>query len=363
MFGKNKILGIYNANNFGVVDIFNTIQGEGPHAGLPAIFIRFGGCNLACSFCDTEFDEFIYLEEKEILSIVMHLYKNRLHNIAFIDNNEGKNDTENSNINYNNDHNNDFDKKNTYNKINQRDDKDKISKLKNLLFLAKQIDLDSPAKYIVSSTTEKQTDLDFATKQIVSNTTKKQTDLDSPAKYIASSTTEKQTDFIFIKTQEKFSSFTQNQNNFNKYLIVITGGEPTRYNLASLCEALIANNFLVQIETNGLINRKLPPEVQIVFSPKATHKIKGYTAIPAIETLEQALVIKILISSNIDHYQDLPFWLQNGPYTKYLVKTIIQPIDEYDEKINKKNLSLAIKLAFIYNVKLNLQLHKIIEVE
>ena len=36
-------------------DIFYTLQGEGSFAGTPAIFIRLSDCNLACSFCDTEF--------------------------------------------------------------------------------------------------------------------------------------------------------------------------------------------------------------------------------------------------------------------------------------------------------------------
>jgi 7-carboxy-7-deazaguanine synthase len=39
-----------------VTEIFPTIQGEGPFAGVPATFVRLGGCNLACTFCDTEFE-------------------------------------------------------------------------------------------------------------------------------------------------------------------------------------------------------------------------------------------------------------------------------------------------------------------
>lgn len=35
-------------------EIFYSIQGEGFHAGTPAIFIRFSGCNLKCPFCDTK---------------------------------------------------------------------------------------------------------------------------------------------------------------------------------------------------------------------------------------------------------------------------------------------------------------------
>ncbi len=39
-----------------VQDVFYTIQGEGPFTGVPAMFIRLAGCNLACTFCDTEFE-------------------------------------------------------------------------------------------------------------------------------------------------------------------------------------------------------------------------------------------------------------------------------------------------------------------
>lgn len=38
-----------------VKSIFQTIQGEGPLAGVPATFVRFGGCNLQCSFCDENY--------------------------------------------------------------------------------------------------------------------------------------------------------------------------------------------------------------------------------------------------------------------------------------------------------------------
>lgn len=37
-------------------EIFPTIQGEGPHAGRSATFIRLWGCHLRCWFCDTDFE-------------------------------------------------------------------------------------------------------------------------------------------------------------------------------------------------------------------------------------------------------------------------------------------------------------------
>lgn len=40
-----------------VHSVFETIQGEGPYSGWPAVFIRLGGCNIACPRCDTEYTE------------------------------------------------------------------------------------------------------------------------------------------------------------------------------------------------------------------------------------------------------------------------------------------------------------------
>jgi len=36
-----------------VAEIFSSINGEGPRAGEVAVFVRFVGCNLQCTYCDT----------------------------------------------------------------------------------------------------------------------------------------------------------------------------------------------------------------------------------------------------------------------------------------------------------------------
>ena len=40
---------------YNVIEKFYSIDGEGPTAGQIATFIRFGGCNLRCSWCDTSY--------------------------------------------------------------------------------------------------------------------------------------------------------------------------------------------------------------------------------------------------------------------------------------------------------------------
>ncbi len=46
-----------------VVEIFDSIEGEGKRAGQTATFIRFAGCNLRCSYCDTTYALFGEAEE------------------------------------------------------------------------------------------------------------------------------------------------------------------------------------------------------------------------------------------------------------------------------------------------------------
>src|SRR5438093_6952015 len=38
-----------------ITEIYKSIQGESTHAGLPCVFVRLTGCNLRCTWCDSEY--------------------------------------------------------------------------------------------------------------------------------------------------------------------------------------------------------------------------------------------------------------------------------------------------------------------
>jgi len=59
--------------NYRIAEIFYSIQSEGYNSGMPAVFIRFYGCNLKCNFCD-EKDKRIF-KEYDIKDLIIELKK------------------------------------------------------------------------------------------------------------------------------------------------------------------------------------------------------------------------------------------------------------------------------------------------
>lgn len=57
-----------------VNEIFYTLQGEGAHSGIPAVFVRFSGCNLRCPWCDTEFQSATPMTAEQIVAEAEELY-------------------------------------------------------------------------------------------------------------------------------------------------------------------------------------------------------------------------------------------------------------------------------------------------
>jgi 7-carboxy-7-deazaguanine synthase len=202
-----------------VKTIFPTLQGEGPFTGVPSVFVRLGGCNLACAFCDTDFEDF----------------------------------------------------------------------------------------------------QDMAVDAIVEN--------------VGS---------LSCEGEERV-----------RHLIVITGGEPLRQNIAPLCEALLKEGFKVQIETNGTLFRPLPNGVDIVCSPKNTGG--GYFPIRD-DLLPRLSALKFLISRHdkkYDHVGDVGQKI-------YPIPVYVQPMDERDVARNAENVAYAAELAQRHGYRLSLQMHKIL---
>lgn len=76
MYGTNEVAGpmYHEDGSLSVNEIWYTIQGEGPDAGCPAVFIRLAYCNLRCWFCDTEFDMRAAYTFEEVVQKVVALY-------------------------------------------------------------------------------------------------------------------------------------------------------------------------------------------------------------------------------------------------------------------------------------------------
>ncbi len=61
-----------------LIDQFYTVQGEGYHMGKAAYFIRIGGCDIGCSWCDTKFSwNFMYHEFTSIDTILKNVIENK----------------------------------------------------------------------------------------------------------------------------------------------------------------------------------------------------------------------------------------------------------------------------------------------
>lgn len=150
-------------------------------------------------------------------------------------------------------------------------------------------------------------------------------------------------------------------------LVVITGGEPFRQNIAPLCERLHRGpgGHTVQIETNG----KLPAQsfdvyefATIVVSPKTEHI--------SAEVAAQAACYKYVVQHGDVAPDGLPIHALGHPVRvgqtiarppdHHKVPIFIQPADEKDADRNRANMEAAVAAVMMdpNQRRLCLQMHK-----
>lgn len=156
-------------------------------------------------------------------------------------------------------------------------------------------------------------------------------------------------------------------------LVVITGGEPFRQYLTPLLDALVVAGYYVQIETNGTLepcDYKFNTRAEqrqgayIVCSPK-TGKVHPRIA-------EHACAYKYVVAHGSVHLKDgLPLLALGHSAHPHVARPpegfdrpiYLQPMDAHDEATNERNLRSAITSCMRYGYILQLQIHKIINME
>jgi 7-carboxy-7-deazaguanine synthase len=257
MFGKNPIRPPEKGDGttLKIVEIFPTLQGEGPFVGQPAVFVRLGGCNRACSFCDTEFEAF---DEMELTTVVAQVEK-----------------------------------------------------------LASAGEGRAVVPPPIGG-------------RLGGGQSQNESSESGPLPTLPP----------------------EGGGLYLRDLVVITGGEPLRQNIAPLCEALLDEGFRVQIETNGTLWRPLPAGVNIVCSPKVTdgryHPLRP-------DVLARVDALKFIVSADDADYRTVGEVGQTGN----TIPVYVQPMDEYDPAKNAANAAHALALAQTHGYRLSTQMHKV----
>ena len=64
-----------------IIEIFSSVQGEGPYVGEKQLFVRFYGCNLDCGFCDEKKKDFF--SEYASRELVERISESREETVSF----------------------------------------------------------------------------------------------------------------------------------------------------------------------------------------------------------------------------------------------------------------------------------------
>lgn len=145
-------------------------------------------------------------------------------------------------------------------------------------------------------------------------------------------------------------------------LVVITGGEPFRQNIAPICKALVDLGAMVQIETNGSYAPQpdLHPAVKVVCSPKLPKvaaamlgRVSAYKYVLEADAVNPDDGLPLSILGNKELWPARPHPAFQGP-------VYISPMDDDNEETNAANRSATVRSCLAFGYILNLQIHKLV---
>jgi len=151
-----------------------------------------------------------------------------------------------------------------------------------------------------------------------------------------------------------------------KPMIVITGGEPFRQNISPVTMTFLRAGYEVQIETNGTlpVPDDFPNSATIVCSPK-TGKIHDTVG-------AKAIALKYVVKAGLVVPRDgLPIRALDHTCSPSVAKPpegfrgviYIQPMDEGNAMLNRRNMQAAVKSCLEHGHLLQVQAHKIAGIE
>lgn len=156
-------------------------------------------------------------------------------------------------------------------------------------------------------------------------------------------------------------------------LVVITGGEPFRQNISSLCLALLDEDYQVQIETNGTLPPPLGFPASVSFAPGAWVVVSPKAGKVHPHTAAIAVAWKYVLNHDSVRPEDgLPIRALDHTAKPYVARPpedfnrsaiYLQPADLKDEWANEKNLQAVIRSCMKHGYTLQLQTHKLLNME
>lgn len=147
------------------------------------------------------------------------------------------------------------------------------------------------------------------------------------------------------------------------HLVVITGGEPFRQNIAPFVLRLIRSGYNVQVETNGTLPppANLPITTAVVCSPK-TGKVNDKLK-PFIDAYKY-----VISADSVNEEDGLPILALGHsaspqiarPHEDFPGFVYLQPMDAQDPDVNRRNLQTAVASCQKHGYILQIQIHKLI---